>query len=262
MTRSRRRSASRFKARAFSRSSSAIIPSRRRDRAALDDREMRQAGLGHPVHDDPQRLVRVGHGRLGAGSLDPRTSDRGWRAPTQLCRSTRVTTPASGRRRRRPDRAAAGRSRASTLTARGEACRMAASSGKRDDVGPHHLAHEQDLERIDGVLAAQVEAAARDLLGQDRAPQHQHGEAVRDRHRDQQRQQHVDVVGQLEREDDAGERRAHRAAEDRAHADQRPEAGALDREAPSPRGRRARRPSSAAARARRPTCPSRATPPR
>ena len=39
----------------------------------------------------------------------------------------------------------------------------------------------------------------------------------------QQRQQHVEVVSQLHREDDAREGRAHRAAEDRAHADQRPE---------------------------------------
>ena len=48
-----------------------------------------------------------------------------------------------------------------------------------------------------------------------------------DRDGDKQRQQHVDVVRQLEREDDAGERRPHRAAEDRGHADQRPEAGAV-----------------------------------
>lgn len=37
-------------------------------------------------------------------------------------------------------------------------------------------------------------------------------------------------VRQFEREVDAGERGAHRAAEDRAHADRRPEAGTLVRE--------------------------------
>ena len=80
---------------------------------------------------------------------------------------------------------------------------------------------------------------------------------------DQQRQQHVDVVRQLEREDDAGERRAHRAAEDRAHADERPEARRPRRAGTMRLERRpARHPSSAAARARRPRCRSRARPPR
>ncbi len=60
--------------------------------------------------------------------------------------------------------------------------------------------------------------------------QREHGEAVRDGDGQQQRQQHVDVVRQLEREDDAGERRAHGAAEDRAHAHQRPEARAFVRQ--------------------------------
>ena len=32
---------------------------------------------------------------------------------------------------------------------------------QRDDLCPHHLAHEQDLQRVDRVLAAQVVAAAR-----------------------------------------------------------------------------------------------------
>ena len=63
------------------------------------------------------------------------------------------------------------------------------------------------------------------------------------RHRQQQRQQHIHVVRQLEREDDAGERRAHGAAEDRAHADQRPETRAFVRQERSSRCRPARRPS-------------------
>jgi hypothetical protein len=91
--------------------------------------------------------------------------------------------------------------------------------------GARHLAHEDDFQRVDRVLAAQVIAAAAYLLSEDGPLEEQHGEAVRDAHRDQQRQQDVDLVGELEREDDAGERRPHGAAEDRAHADQRPEAG-------------------------------------
>ena len=42
-------------------------------------------------------------------------------------------------------------------------------SGTTRTPGLHDVAHEQDLERIDRVLAADVEAAARDLLGEDRA---------------------------------------------------------------------------------------------
>jgi hypothetical protein len=48
-----------------------------------------------------------------------------------------------------------------------------------DHLGPHHLAHEQDLERIDGVFAGDVVPAPRDLLGQDRSAEEQDGESVR-----------------------------------------------------------------------------------
>src|SRR6266850_465721 len=46
----------------------------------------------------------------------------------------------------------------------------------------------------------------------------------------QQRHQHVQVVRQLDREHDAPQRRAHRAAEDGAHADERPEARSQGRQ--------------------------------
>ena len=49
--------------------------------------------------------------------------------------------------------------------------------GQGDQVGAHDLAHEQDLQRIDGVFAAQVKAAPRHLFGEDRALEQQHGEA-------------------------------------------------------------------------------------
>ena len=48
-----------------------------------------------------------------------------------------------------------------------------------------------------------VVAAARDLLGQDRAPHAQHRDRVRRRAGDQEGRERVDVAGQLEREDDA-----------------------------------------------------------
>ena len=184
------------------------------------------------------------------------------RSSTMRCRSQRVTTPASAPvgvdDRIEPLRSADG------IDAQrcAPASRAARRARQRDDVGAHHLAHEQDLQRIDGVLAAQVVAAPATFSVRIERRSTSTVKRVRDRDRDQQRQQHVDVVRQLEREDDAGERRAHRAAEDRAHADQRPEAGALAGQEPAPRGRRARRPSSAAAPARRPRCPSRARPPR
>ena len=69
-----------------------------------------------------------------------------------------------------------------------------------------------------------VIAAARDLLGQYRALQRQHRESVRQNAADEQGQQHVEVVRQFERENNAGKRRAHGAAQNGAHADQRPEA--------------------------------------
>lgn len=86
-----------------------------------------------------------------------------------------------------------------------------------DHVATHDLAHEEDLERVDRELAAEVVAAPADLLGENRATESQHREAVRERDGDEERQQHVHVVGQLEREHDAREGRAHRAAEDAAH---------------------------------------------
>ena len=48
-------------------------------------------------------------------------------------------------------------------------------------------------------------AAPADLLGEDRPAERQHGEPVRQGHGYEKRQQHVDVVGELEREDDARE---------------------------------------------------------
>ena len=114
----------------------------------------------------------------------------------------------------------------------------------RRHVAVHDVLDTVDLERIHAVLAHDVMAAARDLLGQDRALQQQHRDAVRRDRADEQRGKHVQVVRQLEHEDDRGQRRAHRPAHHRRHADHAPRgprrppggSGALE-------ARRARRPS-------------------
>ena len=59
------------------------------------------------------------------------------------------------------------------------------------DVGVHDLAHEGGLERVDGVLAHDVEAPSGDLLGEDRAFQDQHADQVGERRGDEQGQQAV-----------------------------------------------------------------------
>ena len=94
----------------------------------------------------------------------------------------------------------------------------------RDHVGVHHLPHERRLQRIDGVLAHDVEAAAGHLLGQDRALEDEHAHQVRDGGRHQEREQAVLVVRQLEGEDDGGEGRPGHAAHGAGQADQRPHA--------------------------------------
>ena len=106
--------------------------------------------------------------------------------------------------------------------------------------GDHHVAHAQRLERVGRVLAAHVDALARDLLGQDRPPQHQHAHHVRDGGGDQQRQQRVGVVGELHREDHGRERRSHDPRHRGGHAQQAPDrdraAGEDGAEQPADRG--------------------------
>ena len=111
----------------------------------------------------------------------------------------------SGRRRR-------GRGRAAGVAAGDPSGsdRRARPSGRVGfdgvDVGVHDLAHEGGLERVDGVLAHDVEAAPGHLLGQDRPLEHQHADQVGDGGGHQQGEQAVLVVGELEGEDDGGER--------------------------------------------------------
>jgi hypothetical protein len=54
-----------------------------------------------------------------------------------------------------------------------------------------------------------------------------HGGAVRQHSGYQQRKQHIDIVRQFERKQNGGKGGSHGAAENRAHADQGPEAGAF-----------------------------------
>ena len=92
-----------------------------------------------------------------------------------------------------------------------------------NDIRAHHFSHKQNFQRIEPVFAAQVITATRDLLGENGALKRKHRKGMRQEAGHEKRQQHVEVVRQLNRENDACERRAHRAAEDRAHADKRPE---------------------------------------
>ena len=85
--------------------------------------------------------------------------------------------------------------------------RAARSHARHDRL--HHVADEQRLERLDRVLAQDVEASARHLLGQDRSREREHADEVRGHGDDQQRQQQIHVVRQLDREDHGGERRPH-----------------------------------------------------
>ena len=87
----------------------------------------------------------------------------------------------------------------------------------------HDLANAQPLEWINGVLAADGIAPPRDLLGEDRSLHHQHSEAVGHRGGDQESREGVDVLGQLQGEDDAGQGAAHRSSERGGHAHQGPE---------------------------------------
>src|SRR5690349_7231973 len=97
-------------------------------------------------------------------------------------------------------------------------------SRQDSDIRMHYFFREEDLEWIDCILSAEMESTTRDLLGQDRSTEEEHCESVRECNRDEQRQQHVDIVRELEHEHDTSEWRAHRTAKYGAHADERPEA--------------------------------------
>src|SRR5580704_5545518 len=92
------------------------------------------------------------------------------------------------------------------------------------NLSSHDFADKKNFQRIYGIFAAEVEAAASDFLGQDRPLQSENGETVRDDAANQQGQKDVCVVGQLKGKDDACEWRAHCAAENGSHADEWPEA--------------------------------------
>ena len=76
----------------------------------------------------------------------------------------------------------------------------------RRQIGAHHFVDEEQLERIDGILAAEMIAAALHLLGENRPLQGEHREAVRNGAGDQEREEGVQVVRQLDGKDDARER--------------------------------------------------------
>ncbi len=81
---------------------------------------------------------------------------------------------------------------------------------KRHYFGAHHFADKKDFQRIGGIFAGYVKSAARHFFGEDRTLQQQYGGPVRQHRRHQQRQKHIDVVRQFEREQNRREGRAHR----------------------------------------------------
>src|SRR5947209_2299243 len=100
---------------------------------------------------------------------------------------------------------------------------------ERDEVRAHNFPNKQDLERIDGVFASEVETAADYFFGKDRALKQKHCSRVREHRSDEERQQNVDVVRELERKEDGCKRRAHCAAQYGCHADEGPESGSFIR---------------------------------
>ena len=79
-------------------------------------------------------------------------------------------------------------------------------AGQRDHRGGHDLAREHHLERVDGVLPGQVEAPARDLLGEHGSFEQQRRCQVGDRGGDHDREHRTPHVGELEGEHDPGQR--------------------------------------------------------
>ena len=143
--------------------------------------------------------------------------------------SARDTSPTGRPAHRQPDRSGAGRPRAPRRP-RGSEDRPASTSTSRTITSETRVSSYGSI----AVFARDVLPAARDLLGQDRALEQQHGDRIGGRRRgEQRRQQHADVAGQLDGEQGAGQRRAHGAAQHRGHAEQRPEAR-VARAAPGP----------------------------
>src|SRR4051812_21088761 len=56
------------------------------------------------------------------------------------------------------------------------------------DIGSHHFAYQENLKRIDRILAAQMESSAAHLLRQDRALEDQNAYRIGQYIRDQQRE--------------------------------------------------------------------------
>src|SRR5690606_19887675 len=67
-------------------------------------------------------------------------------------------------------------------------------TGHGGDVSTHHLTDEGEFERVERILAADVTAAPRELLGEDRAAQREHRQSMSNEAGDQQRDRGVEVV--------------------------------------------------------------------
>ncbi|MET4203020.1 hypothetical protein ABIA95_005453 [Bradyrhizobium sp. LA8.1] len=78
--------------------------------------------------------------------------------------------------------------------------------GQSIDILHHHVVDAKQVERVDAVFAHDVLAAPRDLFGEDRALEQQHGERISRTRGNQKRSKHRKVAGQLDGEQDRSQR--------------------------------------------------------
>ena len=208
---------------------------------ALDHGEAGNARIRHAVDHHAQRLVGIGFDGIGAGELAQ--GDRSAvcfrifeRAAQIIARHHAHQVPLSVHHGQQALAAAM-----VGLDGQGRGLEGHVRA-QRGDIGAHHLADEENLQGINGVLAAQVIAAAADLFRQDGAPQREYRGAIGHAHGNQERQESAGISRHFKREHDAGQRGAQSSSEHRAHAHQRPEAHARVRE--DQRLRAAQRPAN------------------
>src|ERR1043166_5357968 len=79
----------------------------------------------------------------------------------------------------------------------------------RGNVLAHYLADALHLEWVSTVLADEVSATAGDFFRKDRSPQQQYGDGVRCCTAEKERQQEIELMCELKREDHRRKRHAH-----------------------------------------------------
>ena len=76
---------------------------------------------------------------------------------------------------------------------------------KSGNAGPHDIADEKNLQWVNCVFPAQMVSPPGYLLGKDGPAEAEHCEPMGDDTGDQQRQEHVNIVGEFQSEDNASE---------------------------------------------------------